>query len=168
MRLCLPKLQNTFAESMQCYESKEERQSFNFFVNIVFAYQFYLYEGMFVFLDACDDNSFCDASNSLLCKNHSQSFQNVELIYGSCLPVFAVIASIPTLHVNYQSIAFFYSTLKLIFPQTEGLVENIMDNRGHWIAIKEKVEARRHSITSLEIFDYIDTEEEKEAETKEQ
>jgi hypothetical protein len=52
--------------------------------------------------------------------------------------------------------------LKTIFVETEGLVANIENNRDHWMTIKSKAADKRGSITSLEVFDFIDAEDEKE------
>lgn len=59
---------------------------------------------------------------------------------------------------------YFCSTLSSIFSETSGLVSNIENNREHWITIKNKAADKRGSITSLEVFDFIDAEDEKENE----
>ena len=58
----------------------------------------------------------------------------------------------------------FHSTLKTIFSETECLVSNIENNREHWMTIKNKAAEKRGSITSLEVFDFIDAEDERENE----
>lgn len=50
----------------------------------------------------------------------------------------------------------------MVFPSTECLVSNIQDNREHWETIKNMTADRRDSITSLDVFDFIDAEDERE------
>jgi len=54
-------------------------------------------------------------------------------------------------------------TLRTVFPTTGCLVTNIEENREHWVTIKTKTADRRDSLTSLEVFDFIDEEDERES-----
>ena len=56
-----------------------------------------------------------------------------------------------------------FSSLCTIFPSTDCLVDNIRVNREHWFTIKKKTADRRDSLTSLDVFDFIDAEDERQS-----
>ncbi|XP_067948113.1 cGMP-dependent 3',5'-cyclic phosphodiesterase-like [Watersipora subatra] len=72
-------------------------------------------------------------------------------------------ASIPDLQIGFIDyiVSPAFHTLELMFPSTDCLVKNIRANREHWMTIKTKTADRRDSLTSLDVFDFIEEEDER-------